>query len=117
MAPPAASAIDRAPNRMKMTPTTRVTATPWVRKNFLTAGRPAAKISVASARNILDQDQCEAARFAVSFGRPVEQRSGGAAAQRTGEGRWKTQHSESGWLNMGAASIRSRKGAEKVMGR
>ena len=28
MAPPAASAIDRAPNRMKMTPTTRVTATP-----------------------------------------------------------------------------------------
>ena len=31
----AASAIDRAPNRMKITPTTRVTATPWVRKNFL----------------------------------------------------------------------------------
>ena len=38
IAPPAASAIERAPNRMKMTPTSRVTATPWARKNRRTAG-------------------------------------------------------------------------------
>ncbi len=38
-----------------MIPTTRVTATPWVKKNFLTAGRPAAKISLASARALSRQ--------------------------------------------------------------
>jgi hypothetical protein len=35
--PPAASAIERAPNRMKTTPTSLVTATPWVRKNRRTS--------------------------------------------------------------------------------
>ena len=49
IAPPTASAMDFAPNRMKITPTNRVTTTPWVRKNRRTAGRPAAKIKVTSA--------------------------------------------------------------------
>ena len=48
-APSAASNSDLAPKAMNNRPTTRVTTTPWVRKNRRTAGSPAAKISVASA--------------------------------------------------------------------
>ena len=49
IAPLAASNSDFAPKAMNISPTTRVTATPWVRKKRRTAGSPAAKISVASA--------------------------------------------------------------------
>jgi hypothetical protein len=46
IAPPAASAIDRAPNRMKITPTSRVIATPWVRKKRRTARSPRLGVAV-----------------------------------------------------------------------
>jgi hypothetical protein len=36
---------------------------------------------------------------------------------KIGGDRWNTQRSESGWTNVGVASIRSPKSAEKVMGR
>jgi hypothetical protein len=41
---------------------------------------------------------------------------GCVARAKTGEERWNTERSESGWPNMGVASIRSPKSAEKVMG-
>ena len=43
---------------MKMHPTTRVTATPWVRKNRLTDGRPGDLAHICDGLNAKDKELC-----------------------------------------------------------